>query len=273
MNGEFLSDRGIEYRTTEISPDRLTLVFIHGLSGNMSAWNSYVQKYEKLYNVVIFDLRGHGRSKKYKRYEDYAIQKFADDLAGLLQHLKIGRFVLVSHSFGTIIALRYLLNHRSQIIGAVFLSPIFNVSLVPRGRLLRRLLALPVAIIRHMPLLKKRGVDFDYSPFLNTGDWNLRRLAADIGNTGLHAYFFCLRQLYDSHDDASLREIDVPVLVMHGEADTIMPIKTTAAIVPNISHCSFVRIPKANHILVLNNFTEVTNNLDDFLQTLVDLKN
>ena len=68
MKEHFFEDR-IYYRTNEFKSDRLTLVFVHGVSGSSSAWLPYEKIFENKYNVLTYDIRGHGLSKKYPHYE------------------------------------------------------------------------------------------------------------------------------------------------------------------------------------------------------------
>ena len=89
MQEHYLDKDKIYYRTNEFKPGRLTLVFVHGVSGSSSAWFNYEPIFENKYNILIYDIRGHGLSKKYPNYEDYAIKNFANDLAALVKYLQI----------------------------------------------------------------------------------------------------------------------------------------------------------------------------------------
>src|SRR5437016_6254620 len=95
----------IYYRTNFFKPDRLTLVFIHGVSGSSSAWLPYEKIFENKYNILTYDIRGHGKSKKFRSYHDYEIKHFANDLHELVTYLRIEKMVLISNSFGALIAL------------------------------------------------------------------------------------------------------------------------------------------------------------------------
>src|SRR5882757_7719842 len=100
MKEGFLAGPGIAYRTNEFDKSKKILVFVHGLSGTCSAWEPFERELAPVYNLVTYDLRGHGLSKKYTASADYAIKNFADDLHALLEHLHIDRFELVAHSMG-----------------------------------------------------------------------------------------------------------------------------------------------------------------------------
>lgn len=97
--------RGMYYRTNTFSAGRPTVVLVHGVSGSSSAWKAYEARFESQYNLLTYDIRGHGKSKKYPRCRDYAIRHFVEDLHVLLEHLGVDTCILVSHSFSVLIAL------------------------------------------------------------------------------------------------------------------------------------------------------------------------
>ena len=123
MKEYFFEKRGIAYRINEFRADRPMLVWIHGLSGSLSAWFPYEPLFTEHYNLLTFDLRGHGRSVRPHRYADYALQEFADDLYELLDYLHIEKSILISHSFGTLIALEFVSAHPDRVSELSFLSP------------------------------------------------------------------------------------------------------------------------------------------------------
>ena len=93
MKEDYFQPKNIYYRISRNFPQKPTLVFVHGLSGSSSAWKKYEEKFEKQYNVLTFDLRGHGKSEKQRQLRDYEIRHFADDIHELVTHLNIKNFV------------------------------------------------------------------------------------------------------------------------------------------------------------------------------------
>lgn len=78
------------------------LVLIHGLGSSTRDWEPQVQEFSKDYQVVTFDLRGHGRSDK--PAGPYTIPLFAADTAGLLKALGIASAHVVGISLGGSVA-------------------------------------------------------------------------------------------------------------------------------------------------------------------------
>jgi pimeloyl-ACP methyl ester carboxylesterase len=252
------------YRTNDLRAGRDTLVFVHGVSGSCSAWREYESRFEDHYNVLTYDLRGHGRSKKYGRSSDYTIRCFVDDLNALLDHLGIETCVLISHSFAVLIALEYLRAHPSRIGRAVFLSGDFDVGRRWHARLLRSALV-PLGLFDFMESRIRPGTHIDYRRFPQTGDWNLWRMRADIANTTWRVYLSCTKAAYGVHAETLLPQICIPVLLVHGKKDTIFPVESSVYMAARLPRAELVLLEDANHILVLNRPREVGDAIERFL--------
>ena len=97
MKESFFKGDFICYRTNDFQVKRQTLIFIHGLSGSSSAWLEYENKFGSTYNILTFDLRGHGKSAKPKKYKDYEIANIVKDIGDLIEYLGIKNYILISH--------------------------------------------------------------------------------------------------------------------------------------------------------------------------------
>lgn len=84
----------------DLSPSKKPkLVFLHGLLGNSQNWASLSKSFEEDYEVLTYDLRGHGRTPVFntKGFEPHA---FAQDLVELLNALSWKKVNAVGHSLG-----------------------------------------------------------------------------------------------------------------------------------------------------------------------------
>ncbi len=82
------------------------MVFIHGAGGSSSIWFSQLRDFKKHFNVLLVDLRGHGKSKDLlKKYyeEDYSFEFISQDVIDVLDHLNIEKAHFIGVSLGTII--------------------------------------------------------------------------------------------------------------------------------------------------------------------------
>jgi len=265
MKEFFFKKCGIAYRTNEFQAERLTLVFIHGLSGSASAWFPYEPLFEKRYNLLTFDLRGHGKSSKPRSYEEYELEKSADDLHELLAYLHIESFVLISHSYGTLVALEFLQAHQEKVSATIFLSPTAFLRKTKRFPLIRTLGRGLVALFDMFPLHPTIRERVDYSPYIPAGDWDLRRVPRDIYATSVRVYLYCLVQAYLWNCDEMWKRIGIPTLIMHGTTDSYIPVSHSVQLSKDIVGSKLVLLEHANHIIVLNNVAEVSRHIEAFL--------
>ena len=215
MKEHYFEDR-IYYRTNEFKSDRLTLVFVHGVSGSSSAWLPYEKIFENKYNILTYDIRGHGMSKKYSHYEDYEIKNFVNDFHDLLTYLHISKFILISSSFATLIAREYLKLYRETVLALIFTSTEDYKEGALLLKIIRPVLKIATSLLNFIPFNPKPRGHVDYSKIKNS-DWSIERNFADMRNTGLHAHLYTLRQSFLPGQEYSLEKINVPTLIIHGE--------------------------------------------------------
>lgn len=100
-----VNDISINY---EVTGSGETLVLTHGLGGSTQTWETTVPRFAKHYQVLTWDVRGHGQSDKPEGR--YSAGLFASDLAALLKVLGIDGAFVLGHSMGGVVALRFALD-------------------------------------------------------------------------------------------------------------------------------------------------------------------
>lgn len=95
------------------------LTLIHGSSNNLDVWHNQVAAFSQHYSVLTYDIRGHGLSELPN--EGLTAEVFTADLYLLLQALNINSTILIGHSMGGEIALRFALSY-PQITRALIVS-------------------------------------------------------------------------------------------------------------------------------------------------------
>lgn len=94
---------------SENAKTKPTMVFLHGWCGSTRYWRSTAQSLSEDFNCLLYDLRGFGCSSAIAPNTEskvgYELEEYAEDLAILLNKLKLDRVYLNSHSMGASIAL------------------------------------------------------------------------------------------------------------------------------------------------------------------------
>lgn len=95
------------YYKTYLHPDSQQWVtFVHGAGGSSSIWYKQVKEFKLHFNVLLIDLRGHGKSQEmFERYfsNEYNFENISRDVLDVLDHLKIQQTHFVGISLGTIL--------------------------------------------------------------------------------------------------------------------------------------------------------------------------
>lgn len=101
------------------------VVLLHGafmtITNNWSGWIGELSKTRK---VIAVEMQAHGRTADIPR--ELSSENLADDVAALLQHLKLPRADLIGYSMGGAVALQCAIRHPDQVRKAVILSSTFK---------------------------------------------------------------------------------------------------------------------------------------------------
>jgi pimeloyl-ACP methyl ester carboxylesterase len=93
-----VSPDGVEIAFSVEGKGEPALVFVHGWCFDRSYWKNQVPDFAKSHTVVTVDLGGHGESGLGRK--DWTIQAFGQDVAAVIEKLKLERVILIGHSMG-----------------------------------------------------------------------------------------------------------------------------------------------------------------------------
>ena len=110
-----IDSRGMVVNAVELGGGR-PVVMIHGLlTGSSASWYfTCAPALAQQHRVLLYDLRGHGKSSRPEAGYDTAT--LAEDLDGLLDAMQIrGPVSVVGHSYGALVATRFALAHPERV--------------------------------------------------------------------------------------------------------------------------------------------------------------
>ena len=126
-----MRDRSVDlYADDGGSGDGLPVVLLHSLAGNTAQWESQLAHLRRTRRAVALDWRGHGRSGPAPD-GDWSPHAMAEDVAAAVDRLRLGRFVLVGHSAGGLVALAYAAAHPERVAGVLLLDPAGDTRRIP----------------------------------------------------------------------------------------------------------------------------------------------
>jgi non-heme chloroperoxidase len=220
------------------------ITFSHGWPLNADAWDAQMLFLgQHGYRVIAHDRRSHGRSSQ--TWDGNEMNTYADDLAQLFDTLDLHNAIMIGHSTGGGEVARYLGRHgtgrvaKAALIGAV--PPIMLQTAANPG-------GLPMSVFDGL----RAAQVADRSQFfkdLSLPFYGYNRTGAKIsegiresfwlqGMMGGHkGEYDCIQAFSETDFTEDLKKIDIPVLVLHGDDDQIVPYKDagvlSAKLIPN----------------------------------------
>lgn len=93
----------LHYRTHFIDDYKPWVTFIHGAGGNSAVWFKQLRDYKKHFNVLLIDLRGHGKSQTVEWKKEDSFRTIGQEVMAVLdrENIKCSHFVGIS--LGTIV--------------------------------------------------------------------------------------------------------------------------------------------------------------------------
>jgi non-heme chloroperoxidase len=212
------------------------IVFSHGWPLSSDDWDAQMLfSLQHGYRVIAHDRRGHGRSGQVS--DGHGMDHYADDLAALTAHLDLKNAIHVGHSTGGGEVARYLARHgESRVSKAVLISAVPPLMV----RTPANPLGLPKKVFDDFQaaLAANRSQfyrDIAAGPFYGFNRPDAKPSEAIIENWwrqgmmgGAKAHYDGIVAFSQTDFTEDLKKITVPVLVMHGDDDQVVPYSDSA---------------------------------------------
>ncbi|HMQ08184.1 MAG TPA: alpha/beta hydrolase [Saprospiraceae bacterium] len=129
------------------------VTFIHGAGGSSSVWYRQIRDFKESFNILLIDLRGHGRSKmNLSSIKNYTFEVISKDVLEVLNHLNIYSSHFVGISLGTLI-IRELAQLNSNVVKTMILGGAV-MKLNVKSQILMRMGMVLKSVLPYMVLYK-----------------------------------------------------------------------------------------------------------------------
>jgi pimeloyl-ACP methyl ester carboxylesterase len=267
----------------EIHGAGVPLVLLHGALVDQRMWQPQLAPFSAAYQVLVYDMRGHGRTGASSKLR-YTAQLFADDLHALLQALELEQVMLCGLSLGGMIAQRYAATYPERISALILCDTAVSTTLTFSDKVQRYTLAWSLA-----PSVRLMGARH----FVDYAFWlaKVTRGEAWFGQNQLvRDYVYgCMQALetaemakiYDlitGLGQSDLAQLQAPTLILNGEYESASVFYHTkylqqhipnvrAEIIPDAGHTSNMENPEAFNRAVLEFLAEVAGDRSESLST------
>jgi pimeloyl-ACP methyl ester carboxylesterase len=129
----------LNYTTYKHKTAKDWVTFVHGAGGSSSIWYQQIRSFSANFNVLVVDLRGHGKSKpsiKDTFKQKYTFNAITNDIVEVLDFLKIEKSHFAGISLGTILIRNLAENYpkrvKSMVMGGAIMSMNFKSKVLLR---------------------------------------------------------------------------------------------------------------------------------------------
>lgn len=208
----------IYHKTFLHKSSKTWVVFVHGAGGSNVVWFKQLRDFKKHFNVLLVDLRGHGKSKKeYSKAEIYKFDEIGLDVIGIMDHLHIEKAHFVGISLGCIVirAIDKLAPGRAESIilgGAVIQFNSKIKSLLATAKLLN-------SILPYMWLYKINAWILIPSKKHALSRKLFIKEAVKLGENEFRKWLRMSGEIRENLQEFLIKEASAPVLYLMGERD------------------------------------------------------
>ena len=234
------------------------VLLLHGIGDSSRGWRPLMPALAEHYTVIAPDLLGHGESAKPRA--DYSVAAYANGMRDLLEILGVERATIVGHSLGGGVAAQLAYQYPGRCERLVLVatggvsrevSPILRIAAAPFAELSLPVVHLSptrIGVVAALQVLKRIGSDLG-----KDADEVNRVLRGLPTGEARSAFTHTLRSVVDWRGqivtmlDRSYLVDDIPLLVMWGDRDSIIPVAHAYKVQEALPGAQLEIFPGAGH--------------------------
>ena len=237
------------------APSDPPMILIHGYTASVYVWKTVAPMLAHAgYRVVAVDLLGFGFSDKPRSF-DYSIESHARIIWRLMNQLGIGQAIIVGNSYGGAVALNLALDYPEAVEKLVLVDPVTNDE--PKGHPILRLASVRgigevitpfIADSRFFMRHRMRGTLAKANHHLITEE-RMAAIRRPLNSAEGHRSLLATSRKWNAkriEQDAHL--IGQPTLIMWGDQDTVIPIKSGYKLLQKMPNSRLVVLKDCGHV-------------------------
>ena len=256
-DSQFIEINGLDVHVKVMGQGEPVFVLLHGFGASLYSWHAVMEPFSQLGTVIVYDRPAFGLTERPLSWEGqnpYGPEAQVDLLIGLLDHFQVEKAILVGNSAGGTVSMQTALAYPDRVAALILVDPaVYSGGGAPGW--MRLLLATPQ--MRHLgPLLVRqiqaRGPEMvemawhdpaRLSP--ETLDLYKKPLQAKNWDRALWEFTLASRP---SRLAERLSEFTLPLLVITGDDDRIVPTADSVRLAGELPNAGLVVIPNAGHV-------------------------
>ncbi|MGD0279958.1 MAG: alpha/beta hydrolase [Smithella sp.] len=243
---------------SDLGAHKQNLAFIHGSGGDHSVWSHQYARLRKKYNVFVIDLPGHGRSGGGGEMD---VSRYCVWIKKLLHILDLNKAVLIGHSLGAAIALKFSISYPEEITGIVPVGGGMKMPVNPffLDYLKTNPVQMPAEIAE---LICKYSLAKENRPKF------LAALQKSISRSKVEVLYGDLLACNELDLTKVTDKIKVPALIICGAEDKMTSPDFSRGLAASIDGANLEIIARAGHMVMMERPAEFNIALDKFIASI-----
>jgi len=262
LDSHFVEVNGLTVHYKELGQGEPAIILLHGFGASEYSWREVMEPLSRSGRVIAYDRPGFGLTERpmdgnWTGTNPYSVQGNVELLEGLMNELGVDKAVLVGNSAGGEVATAYAIEHPERVQGLVLVDPaVGNGNKGPLPQWAYPLMELPQ--IRHMAPLLVRSIAGDIGNNTIRMAWHdpsritpevyegyRKPLRADNWDKALYEFTIAGNPVsYSEH----LADLTIPVLVVTGDDDRIVPTAQSIQLSREIPGSELVVLKECGHV-------------------------
>lgn len=262
---ELKDGNSIFYQYHFFAGESPTVVFLNGLSQSTMSWGAVAPAFIGKYNVLLVDLVFQGKSTAQGDFRSY--DQHAADVTQLVQFLGITKPVLCGLSYGSAVAQHALVLFPEVYSGGVLMSTFAHnaevfTAIGESWKSVLRVGGYPLLLDVMLPVVL--GASYFEKPLIPIQTLKEMRISNNLSAENLFRLMMATETRGDYREE--LQKVAVPVLIIHGEEDLLIPVAIASQVNDHLQESDFIVLEKVGHTLNLEAIPQITGLIREYLE-------